>query len=95
MSGHVMCDLAVDPGAVCRKWPASPDNFTRELAALRPMRDDGLVRIAGLRHAEAASAAQAGRRIGVTEAGRPPVRAVCAVFDRYLKTQGQRHSQAV
>ena len=79
---RLMCDLAVDLGAVCRKWRASPDKFAGELAALRPMRDDGLVRITG-------------RRIRVTEEGRPLVRAVCAVFDRYLKTQGQRHSQAV
>ena len=79
---RLMCDLVVDLGAVCGKWQASPAKFARELAALRPMEDDGLVRITG-------------RRIRVTEEGRPLVRAVCAVFDRYLGTQGQRHSQAV
>jgi oxygen-independent coproporphyrinogen-3 oxidase len=79
---RLMCDLAVDLGAVCRKWRASPDNFAAELAALRPMEEDGLVKITG-------------RRIRVTEAGHPLVRAVCAVFDRYLDTLGQRHSQAV
>lgn len=79
---RLMCDLAVDLGAVCGKWRASPDDFAGEFAALRPMEDDGLVRITG-------------RRIRVTEEGRPLVRAVCAVFDRYLETQGQRHSQAV
>ncbi len=79
---RLMCDLAVDLGAVCGKWRASPTKFARELVALRPMEDDGLVKVTG-------------RRIRVTEEGRPLVRAVCAVFDRYLKTQGQRHSQAV
>ncbi|MCH7710878.1 MAG: hypothetical protein IH903_04500 [Proteobacteria bacterium] len=79
---RLMCDLAVDLGAVCGKWRESPDDFAGELAALRPMVADGLVRITG-------------RRIRVTEGGRPLVRAVCAVFDRYLETQGRRHSQTV
>ena len=79
---RLMCDLAVDLGAVCGKWRESPDDFAGEPAALRPMVDDGLVRITG-------------RRIRVTQRGRPLVRAVWAVFDRYLETQGRRHSQTV
>jgi oxygen-independent coproporphyrinogen-3 oxidase len=36
-----------------------------------------------------------GRRITMTEAGRPLVRAACAAFDRYLNEGEMRHSRAV
>ena len=36
-----------------------------------------------------------GDLIHVTERGRPFVRAVCAVFDAYLKPSHARHSQVV
>ena len=34
-------------------------------------------------------------RVRVTERGRPFVRSVCAVFDRYLDSGSARHSRAV
>jgi len=36
-----------------------------------------------------------GRKLTITEDGRPLVRAACAVFDRYLKAGEARHSKAV
>ncbi len=36
-----------------------------------------------------------GARVRVTEAGRPFVRSVCALFDSYLATGQGRYSQAV
>jgi len=50
--------------------------------ALAPMAGDGLVELDGV-------------EIRITETGRPLMRAVCAVFDRYLETGKARHSQAV
>jgi oxygen-independent coproporphyrinogen-3 oxidase len=46
------------------------------------MAEDGLVEVAG-------------SRVTVTERGRPFVRTVAAVFDRYLETGRARHSRAV
>jgi oxygen-independent coproporphyrinogen-3 oxidase len=36
-----------------------------------------------------------GRRLTMTEDGRPLVRAACAAFDRYLNQGEMRHSRAV
>ena len=56
--------------------------FADELSRLAPMAADGLVEIDD-------------GHIRVTEAGRPLLRSVCAVFDRYLGTGAARHSRAV
>ena len=56
--------------------------FDDELRRLGPMARDGLIEVAG-------------HRVRVTEAGRPMVRSVCAVFDRYLTNSRARHSRAV
>jgi oxygen-independent coproporphyrinogen-3 oxidase len=56
--------------------------FERELAALAPLVRDGLVTIDC-------------RRLQVTPAGRPFLRSVAAVFDRYLRPECSRHSQGV
>jgi oxygen-independent coproporphyrinogen-3 oxidase len=62
---------------------AGPDrDFAAELAALAPLAADGLLRIEG-------------RRIAVTEQGRPFVRLVAATFDAYLAQARARHSVAV
>ncbi len=79
---RLMCDLAVDLDAVCAAFDCAPEVFSDELAALAPMRADRLVRLKG-------------SRIVVTPKGRPFLRAVCAVFDRYLKSEETRHVQAV
>ncbi len=79
---RLMCELAVDLDAACRRRGQDAGQFGAELAALAPMREDGLVEIEG-------------HRVTVTEAGRPLVRRVCAVFDRYFVEGEGRHSPAV
>jgi oxygen-independent coproporphyrinogen-3 oxidase len=61
---------------------ADPDGFADELARLAAMEADGVVEIND-------------GRVRVTEAGRPLLRSVCAVFDRYLDSGVGRHSRAV
>ncbi|MEX0760295.1 MAG: coproporphyrinogen III oxidase, partial [Tistlia sp.] len=56
--------------------------YAAELAALRGHAADGLVELDG-------------GRLRVTECGRPLVRSVAAVFDRYLAPGEGRHSRAV
>ncbi len=74
---RLMCDLEIDldgfGGAGC---------FTAEIATLRSLADEGLVRIDG-------------SRIAVTEAGRPYIRIAAAAFDTYLAASQKRHSVAV
>jgi oxygen-independent coproporphyrinogen-3 oxidase len=79
---RLMCDLAVDAAAVCERHGAEPAVLDPALAALRPLAADGLIEMEG-------------RRIAVTEAGRPFVRLAAAAFDAYLGTGQARHSRAV
>ena len=79
---RLMCDLTVDLHAICNRHGRSVASLERDLATLRPMREDGLVVVAG-------------DRIAMTERGAPFVRAVCAAFDRYLKPSAERHAPAV
>ncbi|MAB13768.1 oxygen-independent coproporphyrinogen III oxidase [Parvibaculum sp.] len=78
----LMCDMNVDLAAIAGLHGLDPDAFDPELAALEPLEADGIV----LRD---------GSRLVITEEGRPLMRAVCAVFDRYLEAGGARHSKAV
>jgi oxygen-independent coproporphyrinogen-3 oxidase len=57
-------------------------NFASELTALQPFADDELVCLDGA-------------TVTVTEAGRPWLRVICAVFDSYLQQNEARHSAAV
>lgn len=79
---RLMCDLSLDLEALCAVWGADAAEFDEDLARLAPMEADGLL----LRE---------GRRITMTEEGRPLVRAACAAFDRYLHRGEMRHSRAV
>jgi oxygen-independent coproporphyrinogen-3 oxidase len=79
---RLMCDLAVDLDRIEAAFGPDPEGFASELTALAHFADDGLVEIDR-------------RCIHVTEAGRPFVRTVCAVFDQYLSTGRARHSRAV
>jgi oxygen-independent coproporphyrinogen-3 oxidase len=79
---RLMCDLAVDVDAVCRRFGADASVFDADLDKLAGMEADGLV-------------IRQGRRLTVSEAGRPLVRAACAVFDHYLKAGETRHAKAV
>ena len=79
---RLMCDLIVDLDDVAANFAAPVDGFAAELSALTPMERDGLVEITG-------------SRIRITEYGRPLMRSICAVFDRYLSVGQTRHSRAV
>jgi oxygen-independent coproporphyrinogen-3 oxidase len=72
-----MCDLAVDLDAFGGK-----EQYTTELAALRPLCDQGLLQIDD-------------GRITMTELGRPYLRIAASAFDTYLATAEKRHSVAV
>ncbi len=79
---RLMCDLAVDLEPFCPSAETALARFAPELEALAPLEADGLVERHGL-------------RLQVTEAGRPFLRNVAAVFDRYLQARDGRHSQSV
>ncbi len=79
---RLMCDLRVDLAATAARYKKTAGDFAAELSALAPMETDGLVELDG-------------DEIRITESGRPLMRAVCAVFDRYLETGKARHSQAI
>ncbi len=75
---RLMCDLEVDLDTV----EGGAAAYAAELAALKPLAEDGLLSIAGA-------------RVVVTERGRPYVRIAAAAFDAYLKSGQKRHSVAV
>ncbi|MBF0562773.1 MAG: oxygen-independent coproporphyrinogen III oxidase [Alphaproteobacteria bacterium] len=79
---RLMCDLAVDLAVIAGRHAVDVSIFQPELASLAGLEQDGII-------------VRDGSRITVTDAGRPLVRAVCAVFDRYLKRGEARHSKAV
>jgi oxygen-independent coproporphyrinogen-3 oxidase len=80
---RLMCDLAVDLDRLPAESAADADiTFTRELADLGSLAAAGMIRIEG-------------RRIAVTDQGRPFVRLVAAAFDAYLPQNRSRHSIAV
>jgi oxygen-independent coproporphyrinogen-3 oxidase len=79
---RLMCDLVVDLDDIAANFAVPVGGLAAELSALAPMERDGLVEIIG-------------SRIRITEDGRPLMRLICAVFDRYLCAGQTRHSRAV
>jgi oxygen-independent coproporphyrinogen III oxidase len=79
---RLMCDLNVDLCEIAHRHGRDADIFTPERPALRRLADDGLI-------------TQEGERIALTAQGRPLMRAVAAIFDRYLKPETKRHSRAI
>lgn len=74
----ILCDLAINKAALEHEFGiVFNDYFARELSRLRKMQDDGLV--------EGADA----EVITVTPAGRPFIRNICYVFDRYYARMGR------
>ncbi|PKQ04170.1 MAG: oxygen-independent coproporphyrinogen III oxidase [Alphaproteobacteria bacterium HGW-Alphaproteobacteria-11] len=79
---RLMCDMGVDLDEIALMHDVEADRFDGELDRLAPLEADGIV-------------TRDGRRVTLTEEGRPLVRAVCAVFDKYLGQGAARHSKAV
>ncbi len=78
---RLMCALEVDLAATAARFGMA-ERFEPELDTLVSMEAMGLVEVKG-------------SHIRVTEKGRPLMRTVAAVFDRYLETAGARHSHAI
>ncbi|HMR33125.1 MAG TPA: oxygen-independent coproporphyrinogen III oxidase [Geminicoccaceae bacterium] len=79
---RLMCELEVDLDEVAARHGRAVGGIEEELFDLGRFERDRLVR-------------RDGRRVQVTERGRPFVRSVCAVFDRYLDGGRARHAAAV
>lgn len=78
---RLMCDLAVDLSKISQVFGVDCD-FSDAFVSLRPLKNNGSVRIDG-------------QRIRITEKGRPLARIVASAFDAYLSTGRARHSLAI
>jgi oxygen-independent coproporphyrinogen-3 oxidase len=79
---RLMCDFEVELDGIAREFGIGSSAFAPEIEALDALAQDGLVFRDGL-------------TIAVPEGSRALVRNVCAVFDRYLDRDVQRHSTAL
>lgn len=79
---RLMCDLAVDLAAICRRHGRPAGHFAPELARLAELAQDGIVEIRGA-------------ELRIPEAARPFMRLVAAVFDAYLPLSSAAHAKAV
>ncbi|MCI4679364.1 oxygen-independent coproporphyrinogen III oxidase [Rhodoblastus acidophilus] len=79
---RLMCDFSVDYGAIAER-------FLGDAAALDAAQEE-LAQLTG-----EGVATQEGRRVSITEAGRPFMRLVASAFDAYLAARAARHSVAV
>ena len=79
---RLMCDLAVDVGAVASAHGLDAGAFDADLAGMDDLVADGVAVVEG-------------RRVSVPESARPLMRIVAARFDTYLSTGAGRHSRAV
>jgi oxygen-independent coproporphyrinogen-3 oxidase len=77
-----MCDFSVDYGAIARDMLGDETAFDAAEGDLAQLIREGV-------------ATQEGRRLTLTEAGRPFMRLVAAAFDAYLPTRAAKHSVAV
>ncbi|MCC2096551.1 MAG: oxygen-independent coproporphyrinogen III oxidase, partial [Hyphomicrobiales bacterium] len=79
---RLMCDLAVDFGALAQAHFGRADAFDQSIAQLDSLARDGVL-------------IRQERRLELTPAGAPFVRLVAAAFDAYLEQSQARHSVAV
>ncbi len=83
---RLMCDMAVDFGALAREFGRPDQDWTAEIELLRQLQADGLVDLDGA-------------TVRVRPQSRPLVRVVASVFDRYLDksdaAETPRHAIAV
>ncbi len=79
---QLMCRFRVDLDAVCAAHGRDRSELDQALSNLAPLEADGLADLAG-------------SILSVSEAGRPFVRSVCALFDAHLDRAAQRHARVV
>ena len=79
---RVMCDLEVDLEAAANRFGRDKCCFDAEREEIRRLAGEGLVEIDG-------------ERLRLTPAGRPLMRLVACVFDRYFAAGAGRHAKAV
>jgi oxygen-independent coproporphyrinogen-3 oxidase len=79
---RLMCDLSVDLDEAADAFDMSLAAFATERPALAALAADGLIEIDG-------------DRVTLTDEGRPLMRAVASVFDRYRAYTGDRHARPV
>ncbi len=79
---RLMCSFRVNLDDFVNRPGLQGDRFETELTRLAPFVADGLL-------------TRDGGVLAVTEAGRPFIRSMCAVFDRYLDSLAGRHSRGV
>ncbi len=79
---RLMCDMKVDLNSASIGFAPEIADFGSELEALQDFADDGLIHLDGT-------------TLTVAEPGRPWLRVICSIFDRYLQQSQARHSAAV
>jgi oxygen-independent coproporphyrinogen-3 oxidase len=79
---RLMCDFSVDYGEIAEKMLGDATAFDAAQEDLAQLIREGV-------------ASQEGRRVSITEAGRPFMRLVAAAFDAYFRARAARHSVAV
>ena len=79
---RLMCDLRVDVREVAAQFGFGSEAVADGMARLGVFENEGLLKVDG-------------PRLTVTEDGRPFVRSICAVFDRYLVQSAGKHSAGV
>jgi oxygen-independent coproporphyrinogen III oxidase len=79
---RLMCEFRIDLDALADRPGFAPDRFAVECHRLTPFEADGLVN-------------RADSKIVVADRGRPFVRSICAVFDRYLDASAERHGRGM
>lgn len=80
---RLMCHLSLDYAALSREFGFDfSDRYSRELALLRPLADDGLVNLSR-------------DGLAITDLGRLFLRNIAVCFDSYHSTQSKRHSRTV
>ena len=79
---RLMCDMAVDVGALAVQHGMPAGHFDEELAGMDDLVADGVAVVEG-------------RRVTVPESARPLMRLPAARFDTYLSTGAGKHSRAV
>jgi oxygen-independent coproporphyrinogen-3 oxidase len=79
---RIMCDFAVDVGAVCQAHGTTVETLLASTPKLQTLEGDGVIRVKGA-------------VIEVADDARFLVRSVASAFDAYFGTSGRTHSRAI